>query len=115
MFLRNRGVLPENGDCLCVWCKDREDQGNHVLLLCNFAWIVWCKIFQRWDIQWVIPNSIEHLFRYLIWWTVFMAKSWNKGGWLFVVRCYGFYWLTRNDSIFNDKVLDGDDFGVSSK
>ncbi|GMP84262.1 hypothetical protein CsSME_00037854 [Camellia sinensis var. sinensis] len=75
VFLHSIGVLDPTVDPLCIFCNSCDEDVNHVILHCSFAWKIWTEILSWWGIIWVVPQSMSHL---LEWWDGFKIKKLEK-------------------------------------
>ncbi|KAL8537670.1 hypothetical protein ACS0TY_012704 [Phlomoides rotata] len=44
--LRRRGIIQENGDTSCAFCREEEESLSHVFFQCKFSYGIWCKFFK---------------------------------------------------------------------
>ena len=95
--LRRRNHFIVNG---CPMCLKDEETVHHLLIHCNFAYRVCVVVFKLFDIEWVMPRSVEDLFlqwhlgsksghRNILWKLVFYATHWKLS-------------LERNKRVFRD-------------
>lgn len=86
----------------CPFCNLEEETPNHLLLLCNVARKVWNEVMVWWNLIWVIPANVKTLF---LFWDSFNFKNLEKACWeaTFYAALWTI-WLSRNDTVFNNKV-----------
>ncbi|XP_015969301.1 uncharacterized protein LOC107492758 [Arachis duranensis] len=49
-------------DTLCVLCKKEIESVEHLFLLCELTWQVWCSWLRSFGEVWAIPGTIRELF-----------------------------------------------------
>ena len=57
--LRKRNHVIVNG---CPLCLRDEKSVNHLLIHCPFAYSVWIVLINLFDVNWVMPKTVEDLF-----------------------------------------------------
>ena len=57
--LRKRNHIIVNG---CPLCLNDEETVHHLLIHCPFAHGVWSAIINMYDMNWVMPRTVEDLF-----------------------------------------------------
>lgn len=55
------GLIPSN-EAVCIFCDVPVEDHNHLLLLCPFAWGLWCWWINLWNFSWVAPATIREAF-----------------------------------------------------
>uniref|UniRef100_A0A2N9H1C3 Reverse transcriptase zinc-binding domain-containing protein n=1 Tax=Fagus sylvatica TaxID=28930 RepID=A0A2N9H1C3_FAGSY len=95
--------LMKRGHVLAAWCcmcKKGWETVDHLLIHCEVAAALWGFVFQRFEIQWVLPAKvIEVLFG---WFNVIGKHS--SDIWNLVPLCLMWsLWQERNSRIFEDK------------
>ncbi|XP_057744025.1 uncharacterized protein LOC130961983 [Arachis stenosperma] len=94
------GVIIHSNNICVLYKKDLESV-QHLFLLYELTWQVWCTWLRSFGRAWTIPGIMIELFEswtgrhnrkqeQKMWLTRFFAVIWN-------------IWLERNDSIFNNK------------
>ncbi|XP_016192515.1 uncharacterized protein LOC107633393 [Arachis ipaensis] len=92
-------IIPS--DNICVLCKKEIETVEHLFLLCDLTWQVWCSWLRRFGEAWAIPGTIRELFES---WTGRHKKKQVQKKWLI-----GFFtviwniWMECNARIFNHK------------
>lgn len=93
-------MLNPNANTLCVFCKSEVDSMNHVLLHCHMIWRVWSVIVKWWNLNWVIPSSMEAI---LHWWSGTKCKFQVKEIWKVVpLALMWSVWKLRNECLFKE-------------
>ncbi|MCI00129.1 hypothetical protein A2U01_0021145, partial [Trifolium medium] len=104
--LAKRGIIDNGPDTKCVWCPLASESEGHLFGGCNFASIIWHKVFRWFGWDPVVPSDPLDIFQ------KFCVGSGNgqriKGllaVWHSVVWSI---WRARNELIFNaiDPVID---------
>ncbi|XP_057761120.1 uncharacterized protein LOC130981553 [Arachis stenosperma] len=99
--LSRLGVIVHS-DNICVLCKKEVESVQHLFLLCEVTWQVWCSWLSSVGQVWDTPETIRELFEKWIgvhrrkherrlWLAGFFAVIWN-------------IWLERNARIFKNEV-----------
>jgi hypothetical protein len=94
--LRKRQVVVING---CFMCKKDGESVDHLLLHCEVAYALWCNIFSRLGLSWVMPSSVLDL-----------CACWCSSGrtrsavvWKMVpIYIFWSIWRERNNRCFED-------------
>ncbi|KAL4189211.1 hypothetical protein AMTRI_Chr08g205860 [Amborella trichopoda] len=93
--LQKRGFQIPNR---CVMCLEEEENVTHLLLHCKFAFSVWSKLIQLFNLTWVIPPSIPSLL------TLSFEDKWRKSGKILwkasLVATLWHLWKERNSRTF---------------
>ncbi|XP_016199059.1 uncharacterized protein LOC107640024 [Arachis ipaensis] len=98
--LSRLGVIRLN-DTLCVLCKREIESVEHLFLLCEFTWQVWCRWLRTFGEVWSMPGTIRELFER---WTGRHKRKQEQKKWL-----PGFFaviwniWVERNARIFQNQ------------
>ncbi|XP_071729333.1 uncharacterized protein [Rutidosis leptorrhynchoides] len=96
--LIRRHILPLNHSPLCIWCEEKPETSEHLLLHCPWTFKIWSALFQWWNINWVIPSS---MLRFSADWYYGMGIGDRKFWRLIGPATIWAIWLARNDFIFN--------------
>lgn len=101
--LVKRNIIIAGQDSQCVFCNEAEEDSNHLLVSCKFAWEVWSSCYRWWGIQSVIPNDCcEHFEQHF-----YQVNCTKKDGWMLIwCTCIWSIWLMRNDIIFKNAESD---------
>ena len=59
--LKKCGILQHNSGS-CISCKQDEESGNHLFLLCGKVWKVWGVCISWFGISWVVPKDLRSMF-----------------------------------------------------
>ncbi|XVF09589.1 hypothetical protein REPUB_Repub07fG0107000 [Reevesia pubescens] len=51
IFSRNMGVPLQDDQVLCPWCKEVDEDINHVLFSCSWTYLFWCSFLSWWGIK----------------------------------------------------------------
>ena len=94
--LRKRQVVVINR---CIMCKKDGESIDHLLLHCEVAHALWCNIFSRLGLSWVMPSSVLDL-----------CAFWCSSGrtrsavvWKMMRICiFWSIWRERNNRCFED-------------
>jgi hypothetical protein len=94
--LRKRQVIVVNR---CYMCKKEGESVDHLLLHCEVAHALWCNIFSRLGLSWVMPSCVSEL-----------CACWCSSGrtrsavvWKMVPICiFWTLWRERNNRCFED-------------
>ena len=73
----------------CYMCKAEKETGDHVLLHCMEAHILWQLIFALFDEQWAMHTKVRRML--LSWGGCFVGKK-KKGKRLGRLLLYTFFW-----------------------
>ncbi|XP_025692692.1 uncharacterized protein [Arachis hypogaea] len=103
--LTRLGVVT-NGYNICVLCNKEVESVEHLFLLCEVTWQLWCFWLRSFGREWVIPGTLKELFEswgampnrrqgQKMWMTAFFTVMWNV-------------WLERNARIFNHQGVNID-------
>ncbi|KAG2709629.1 hypothetical protein I3760_05G248700 [Carya illinoinensis] len=96
--LRKRRIIITDWCCMCK--KDGESV-NHLLLHCETARALWCVVFRRVGLNWVMPKSVLEL---LASWAMPGGNLHVKAMWKMVPICIMWcIWQERNERTFEDK------------
>lgn len=101
--LLKRGMLINNPESLievglCAFCKESVETADHLLVNCRYAWEVWSRIINWWEMVWVSPGKIYSL---LSWWLSHKLKKVEKGIWdICLFSVLWSLWLERNQILF---------------
>ena len=91
------GLIPRS-ESDCIFCRESEEDTNHLFMDCRFAKEIWLWWLQLWHISWVFPSSISEL--YIQWPSplkgIFFRKVWNAS---FFIILWSI-WKERNSRIF---------------
>ncbi|XP_015970138.1 uncharacterized protein LOC107493575 [Arachis duranensis] len=88
-------------DTLCVLCKKEIESVEHLFLLCEYTWQVWCRWLRSFGEVWSMPGTIRELFER---WTGRHKRKQEQKKWL-----PGFFaviwnvWMERNARIFQNQ------------
>lgn len=95
--LSKRGIIQQGAVGMSVLCSEKEENLNHLLFSCTFAWKVWMRCYNWIGIRTALaenPNEHYRLHSHLLpaaaerlWRTVWTAVTW-------------YVWLHRNDVTF---------------
>ncbi|XP_020972821.1 uncharacterized protein LOC110269371 [Arachis ipaensis] len=101
--LSRLGVIPST-DNACVLCKKEIECVQHLFLLCEVTWQVWCTWLKFFRTDWAVPGTIKWLFES---WTGMDTGKQEQRKWLtgFFAVIWNIWW-ERNDRIFNNKEAD---------
>jgi hypothetical protein len=95
--------LMKRGHVLAAWCcmcKNGWETADHLLIHCEVAAALWGFVFQRFGIQWVLPDKVIDL---LFGWFNGFGKH-SSDIWNLVPLCLMWsLWQERNSRIFEDK------------
>ncbi|XP_016206477.1 uncharacterized protein LOC107646842 [Arachis ipaensis] len=80
--------VPIHSDNICVLCAKEVESGEHLFLLCEFTWQVWCTWLRSFGRPWVVPGTMKDLFASWVgmrnkkqdpqsWMVAFFAVIWN--------------------------------------
>jgi hypothetical protein len=94
--LRKRQVVVINR---CFMCKKDGESVDHLLLHCEVAHALWCNIFSRLGLSWVMPSSVLDLCA--CW--CFSGRTRSAVVWKMVPICiFWSIWRERNNRCFED-------------
>lgn len=85
----------------CELCQKEEESVDHLFFHCSYTWEIWCKIWEKWKINWVMNKSIKDI----IWqWNFPTNCQIIKNLWSLTLPmiCWGI-WKERNNRIFREK------------
>ncbi|XP_071700200.1 uncharacterized protein [Rutidosis leptorrhynchoides] len=92
--LFRRNILPSSQSNLCIWCLEDTETVNHLLLHCKWSFNVWAELFSWWNLNWVMPGSIEEFsFKWFFGMGIKASKFWKVIG----PATIWAIWLARND------------------
>ncbi|XP_072064221.1 uncharacterized protein [Arachis hypogaea] len=103
--LSRLGVI-HHSDNVCALCNKEIESVQHLFLMCDIAWKVWCCWLQSVGRKWAIPGTIRGLFE--SWTGLHTSKQEQKRGLIGFFAVIWNIWLERNDRIFNNKVAGVD-------
>ena len=61
VFLHSIGALNSDASLQCVFCNEKDESMDHVMLHCVVAWRLWSEVMKWWGIQWVVPPTVSVL------------------------------------------------------
>ena len=98
--LSKLNIIPPHED-VCILCKASTESGPHLLLHCQFSWILWSWWCNIWSISWVCPSSIQLALEQ---WFLPSKSEISRKLWLagFMVIVWSI-WKERNARIFTNK------------
>ena len=98
VMLARRNNLAPWSSLIYVMCQEFEEDLNHLLLNCQFAWKVWCVVIKWWGLVWVTPESLRE---HAIWWWSLKFRKLEKQLWesLFISILWHI-WKARNETAF---------------
>ncbi|XP_072054264.1 uncharacterized protein [Arachis hypogaea] len=88
-------------DTLCMLCKKEIESVEHLFLLCEYTWQVWCRWLRSFGEVWSMLGTIRELFER---WTGRHKRKQEQKKWL-----PGFFaviwnvWMERNARIFQNQ------------
>ncbi|XP_028091616.1 uncharacterized protein LOC114291928 [Camellia sinensis] len=106
-FLLKLGVINQGISTACVFCGSEGESVNHVLLWCPFVWKIWAEMLNWWDVQAVIPGSVENL---LLWWAGGKWRKIEKKIWRAIPLVVMWsIWKCRNECLFRATIPNLED------
>lgn len=101
-FLFKRKILFDRSNFFCLWCGTTEEDKNHILVQCFWAWKIWMSIFEWWNINWVLPGSVEGILRFCNFWRKKKLYKWWR---IIIAFTLWGIWEARNFVVFNKEVI----------
>ena len=89
---------------VCMFCKVETESVVHLFFSCRFFWSIWMLYGSSWDLSWVFHT--EPVAFFLAWQEALPVNYGNKLWKMAFFAIIWSIWLTRNDMVFNGKVLD---------
>ncbi|XP_015970017.1 uncharacterized protein LOC107493428 [Arachis duranensis] len=68
-----------HNDNICVLCKKEIESVQHLFILCELTWKVWCSWLWSFGEDWAIPGTIRELFES---WTGMYKRKQEQKKWL---------------------------------
>ena len=102
--LRRRGVRIEDEGRFVI-CNDGLEEVCNLLLHCPKSWILWCRVFNGMNVDWVCPRDLGELM--VSWKSLNVNYDSVIWDWLPFSLAWAI-WLGRNEAIFNSKSFDSD-------
>lgn len=88
----------------CVFCGGDDETAVNLFLHCDMISKVWRKVMKWLNVNFITPPN---LFIHVICWArEVWSKKLRRGAWLIWRAVVSVIWNTRNNRIFNNKVLD---------
>lgn len=106
-YLQSLGVLDQGASTTCVFCGSGSESVNHVLIWCPFVWKIWAEMLRWWDLQAVIPGSVESL---LWWWAGGKLRKLERKIWgVIPLVVMWSTWKCRNECVFRATIPNLED------
>lgn len=102
-----RNCFPPDTSYECVWCNNTAEDATHLFLHCEGVKVVWCKIMEWLDFNFIIPPNLFILWE--CWNGAVLNNKTRKGVRIIWHAVIWSIWKARNDRIFNNAVIEVED------
>lgn len=101
--LAKRRIMGMEDSKRCVFCDGEDESAVHLFLHCAFTSKVWREVMGWLNFNFIIPpNLFTHA---LCWSREVRSKFLRRGAWLIWHAVVWVVWKSRNERIFNNKII----------